>query len=344
MQYVKLESIHRKASRLVLGTMALFSGEEKDGFDYLDMAAELGCNVIDSAAAYGNSELTLGKWMKNRNNRDDIVLISKGAHPNFYRKRVTPFDITADLHDSLARLQVDFIDIYFLHRDDVDVPVESIVDILNEHYETGKIKSFGGSNWTHTRLEEANNYAAKNGLKGFEFSSPQFSLAEQRGDPWAPGAVSISGSDGEEARRWYANNEMPVFAYSSMARGFFSGRVTKEIYESQKGDFLDESVLFSGKASKDQLTGHGEKIDPILAKAYCTDNNFKRLDRVAQLAKEKDCMIPQIALAYIVNGEMNVLPICGVANKEELQSSIDALDIKLTKAEMDWLDLRADVK
>jgi len=344
MKYKRLDFLNREVSNIILGTMPLFSGNAEDHFPHLDMAFEMGCNIIDTALGYGDSEVTIGKWMKARNNRKDIVLITKGCHPTMYRKRVTPFDIATDLHESLARLGTDYIDIYLLHRDDLDQPVGPIVEELNKHFRAGKIRAFGGSNWTHQRLEEANQYAKEHGLEPFRVSSPSYSLAEQACEPWAPGCVTISGPEGEEARAWYAETQMPVFAYSSLARGFFSGRVTRERFLAEQGKFLDARVLFSGKATREQLTGHGETIDPICAKAYCTDANFTRLERATELAKEKGCTVAQIAISFIVNGKMNVFPISGVANREELQSNIEAVEIKLTQKELDWLDLKTDTR
>jgi aryl-alcohol dehydrogenase-like predicted oxidoreductase len=260
MKYKRLDFLDREVSNIILGTMPLFSGKAEDHFEHLDMAWEMGCNIFDSAIGYGDSEITIGKWMKARNNRKDIVLITKGCHPNMYRKRVTPYDIASDLHDSLARIGTDYIDIYLLHRDDLEQPVGPIVEELNKHFRSGKIRSFGGSNWTHQRLQEANDYAKEHGLEPFRVSSPNYSLAEQACEPWAPGCVTVSGPEGEEARAWYADNQMPVFAYSSLARGFFSGRVTKERFLAEQGKFLDARVLFSGKATKEQLTGHGQRF------------------------------------------------------------------------------------
>lgn len=344
MEYKRFDFLNRDASRIILGTMPLFSGVAEEHFPHLDMAVEMGVNIFDSAIGYGDSELTLGKWMKARGNRKDVMIITKGCHPNHYRTRVTPFDLAADLHDSLARLQTDYIDVYFLHRDDTSKPAGEIVEALNEQFKAGKIKAFGGSNWTHQRIQEANEYAKAHGLEPFRVSSPSYSMAEQACEPWAPGTVDISGPKNSEAREWYAKSGMPVFAYSSMARGFFSGRVTRERFNAEQGNFLNPGVLFSGKATREQLTGHGETIDPICARAYCTDTNFLRQERAEQLAKEKGFTLPQIALAFIVNGNMNVFPISGVANRDELKANIDAVNIKLTQAEMDWIDLKTDVR
>jgi aryl-alcohol dehydrogenase-like predicted oxidoreductase len=318
MQYTKITGIDKPVARLVLGTMIINSNELEKSFSLMDEAVELGYTTFDTAHAYP-SEWAIGRWMESRQAREKVVIISKGAHPNHDRKRVTPFDITSDLHDSLARLRTDYIDLYLLHRDDTDLPVGPIVEVLNEHYRAGKIRAFGGSNWTHERIQEANDYAKEHGLVPFIASSPHYSLAEQVEEPWAPGCIAISGPSETKAREWYENNQMPVFAYSSLARGFFSGRVSREVFEKSK-----------------------ENIDPACLTAYCHEQNFKRLDRAFKLAAEKGVSVPQIALAYILNQKMNVFPIVGAANREELKSNLEVLDIKLSSEELSWLNLERD--
>ncbi|RCX09865.1 aryl-alcohol dehydrogenase-like predicted oxidoreductase [Anaerobacterium chartisolvens] len=342
MKTKKLDFLNKEVSGVILGTMTLFSGDVNEHMEHLDMAVEMGVNLLDTAIGYGGSEISIGKWMKARSNRKDVVVITKGCHPGPNGKRVNAKDLAEDLNRSLERLDTDYIDIYLLHRDDLDLPVGPIVEALNEHFAAGRIKSFGGSNWTHKRIQEANDYAKAHGLEPFRASSPSYFLAEQAAEPWAPGTVTISGPAGEAAREWYAANQMPVFAYSSLARGFFSGMVTRERWEAEKDRIMSPGVLFSGNATKDQLTGRGETIDPICAKAYCVEPNFKRLDRVKILAEEKGRTIAQIALAFIVNSKMNVFPVSGVANRAELQSTIDAVNIELTDKELAWLDLKID--
>ena len=101
----------------------------------------------DDVYAGGDSERVIGRWIDGRQNRDKVVIIDKGAHHNVDHKRVIPFDITADLHDSLARLKTDCIDIYLLHRDNFDVPVRSIVECLVAHWLFLKGRfSFGDGN------------------------------------------------------------------------------------------------------------------------------------------------------------------------------------------------------
>lgn len=318
MEYAKLRGVDKPVSRLVLGTMIINSNELEKSFALLDAAVELGYTTIDAAHAYP-SEWAIGKWLEKTKNREKVVIISKGAHPNEDRKRVTPFDITSDLYDDLARLKTDYIDIYFLHRDDPDLPVGPIVEILNEHLKAGRIHAFGGSNWTHTRLQEANDYAKAHGLVPFTMSSPHYSLAEQVEEPWAPGCVAISGPKNIKAREWYANNQMPVFSYSSLARGFFSGRISRSNFDEIKS-----------------------KLDYACIHGYCHEQNFKRLDRVETLAKEKGMTVANIALAYLLNQKLNVFPIIGAANHDELLANLKVLDIKLTPNEVAWLNLERE--
>src|SRR5947209_5934479 len=174
MKYHPFPPLGRDLSRLVLGSM-VFSLEALDlTYDLIETWLELGGNIIDTAHVYsgGNSERAMGRWFQERGRRQDVVVLAKGAHHNADRRRVTPEDITCDLRDSLARLKTDTIDLFLLHRDDPDVPVGPIVEGLEEHRRAGRIRAYGGSNWSIQRLEEANAYAAAHRLQGFTASSP----------------------------------------------------------------------------------------------------------------------------------------------------------------------------
>ena len=203
MQFASEPFTDKKLSRLVIGTLGKIYEE---GFEqhcaFLDTAVRLGYTTIDTALAY-NSEYTIGEWMKKRGNREKIFLITKGAHPSMRRTRVNTFDIEADLHDSLANLSTDYIDLYLLHRDDESKPVGEIVDLLNRFCDEGKIRAFGASNWTAARIAEANTYAEAHHMRPFVASSPNYSLAEQIAEPWAPGCVTISGPAEEAQREYY---------------------------------------------------------------------------------------------------------------------------------------------
>jgi len=124
-----------KISRILQGTIMLTERQKEEGFRLLDAVWETGINAFDTAALYGGGtcERVLGQWMEARGNREDCFVIGKSAHHNRDRPRVTPFDITADLHDSLARQRTEYQDLHLLHRDDPTVEVGPLVEILNEH-------------------------------------------------------------------------------------------------------------------------------------------------------------------------------------------------------------------
>ena len=163
MNYGQIAGVDKPVARLILGTSITSFSDYEHSAQLLDEVFERGGTTIDTAHVYGDgvAERNIGRWLAERGNREQVAIISKGAHHNDDRKRVTPFDITSDLHDSLARLQTDFIDIYILHRDDEAVAVGPIVEVLNEHQRAGKIGAFGGSNWSHERLQAANDYAVE---------------------------------------------------------------------------------------------------------------------------------------------------------------------------------------
>lgn len=313
MRYRRFESLARDLSVLALGTAYLADDGEAASFELLDAWLEAGGNVIDCARQYGDgeSERILGLWLEARGARDRVVLITKGGHhvtigqqhdPS--RKRVTPEHVAADLDESLHALGVDTVDLYFLHRDDPARPVGPLVEALNGHAATGRISFFGASNWTTERIEEANTYAAWNGLQGFVCSSPGLSLAEPRGEPW-PDTVFARGGD---ARAWYRRNQLPLFAWSSQAGGFFAGR-----------------------------------RDELVDRVYADDRNLERLRRAEELGARKGASANEVALAWVLHQPFPTYAIIGPRSPSELQESVAGLGVELTPAEVLWLDLDAVV-
>lgn len=319
MQYGKVPGVDKPVSKLVQGTVMLPGEDEARWHRLLDAIFEMGCNTFDTAHIYsgGDNERAVGRWINSRGIREKVAIIGKGAHHNADRKCVTPYDITAHLHDSLARFQTDYIDLYVLHRDDPSVPVGPIVETLNEHRKAGRIHAFGGSNWTARRVAEANAYAAEHGLTPFVATSPQYSLAEMIEEPWE-GCVSISGPQGKSDRAWYREQGLGVFCWSSLAGGFLSGRLTRM-----------------------NLAQHQEEL---YYRCYVGEPNLKRLDRAAELAKEKGCTLTQIALAFVLNQPLHVFPLVAAYTPDEFRANAEALELELTPAELSWLDLESDVR
>ena len=320
MQYGTVPGIDKPISRLVQGTMMVGSDRLEESFSLLDAIHGMGCNIFDTAHVYGGGDVerTFGRWVRERGLRDEIVVLGKGAHHNQDRQRVTPFDITADIHDSLARFQFEYIDLYLLHRDDPSQPVGPIVEILNEHKRAGLINAFGGSNWSAERVRLANAYAVEHGLEGFAASSPNFSLAVQVNPPW-PNCVSIGGPAGQGERQWYEGTQLPLFTWSSLAGGFFSGRFNRENL-AEKEDYFDKLVVNS----------------------YAVEENFQRLDRVQEMADAKGMSVPQVAMAYVMNAPMNIFALIGSRTSEEFAANLAASEVKFAPEVMAWLELRSD--
>ena len=317
MEYGHVTGVAKPISRLVQGTVMLFEDKIDENFELLDAIFDAGCTTFDTAHGYGGGqcERVLGRWIKERKNREDVVILTKGAHHNRDRQRVTPYDITADLHDSLARLQVDFVDLYLLHRDNPAVPVGPIVEVLNEHHNAGKIGAFGGSNWSPARVAEANAYAAAHGLTPFVASSPNFSMAVQKEEPWA-NCLSISGPDAADDRGWYAEQKMPLFVWSSLAGGFLTGRFRRH----NLADF----------------SGYN---DELVVRCYCTEENFQRVDRAETLGKEKGLTLPQVALAYVLSyPDLDVFALVGTRTGDEFRENVHAAQVKLTTDEIAFID------
>ena len=319
MEYGDVDGVGKPISRIVQGTTMVAGMGLEQSFELLDAIFEQGCNAFDTAHVYGfENENTVGQWINQRGIREQVVAIAKGAHHSRERRRVTPWDITAEIYDSLARFETDYLDLYILHRDDPTFPVGPIIECLNEHVEAGRIRAFGGSNWSHIRVQEANTYAKLYDLIPFALSNPNFSLAEQYEEPWSE-CVTISGEGGKEARDWYEKEQLPLFTWSSMAGGFWSGRYTRENYETIDIHAAD-----------------------LVRRCYCREDNFKRLDRATELGAEKGLSVPQIATAYILSMPLNIFALIASMTGDEFKANLEAMSTKLTPEECAWLDLQSD--
>lgn len=310
MRDIHINNVKKPATGLIMGT-DYFTPEIIDKVtEVLNNFLEIGGNIIDTAHIYagGKSEQAIGLWMEENKRREDVLILTKGAHPNQHGSQMNKHAIDEELKISLDRLRTDYTDLYALHRDDPNVQVGEILEILNEHVEAGRIGAFGGSNWTAARLQEANEYAEKNGLIGFTFSSPNLSLAKPK-EPYWPGCVSVD----NETLAWHEETGLPLFSWSSQARGFFTGRFTPE-----------------------------DRSNADLVRVFYSDENWERYRRAEQLAKEKGVETIQISLAYVLNQPFPTGAIIGPQNHKEMLSCKEATEIKLTTDELKWLDLRTN--
>ena len=302
MRYGQIAGLAKPVARLVLGVdnqrtmphaVALFD-------DYY----QRGGNAFDTAYIYGNGlqERLLGHWLRHRGVRPEVVVIGKGAHTPY----CTPEHLTQQLLLTLERLQTDHLDVYLMHRDNPDVPVGEFVDVLDEHARAGRISVFGGSNWTLPRVAAANRYARRKGRRPFGVVSNQLSLARMVEAPW-PGCVSA----GDEAsRRWFKRTQLPLLAWSSQARGFFTDR-----------------------AAPDRLD------DAELVRCWYAKDNFQRQARARELAARRGVDGPAIAAAWVLHQPFPTFALIGPRTIDETISSLAALAVELTPREKRWLNL-----
>ncbi|UCI19269.1 aldo/keto reductase [Mesorhizobium sp. B2-1-8] len=270
----------------------------------LDAFFEAGGNLFDTGYVYGGgyTETLLGQWLRNRGVREQSVVIAKGAHsPLCY-----PDVIAKQLAQSLDRLQTDHVDVYFMHRDNPDVPVGEFVDAMDREVKAGRIRGpFGGSNWTMQRMDEAIAYAERTGKQKPGVLSNNFSLAEMLEPIWA-GCVTSSTDDW---KAWLTSRQMPNFAWSSQGRGFFTDRAGRDRRDSEE-----------------------------LVRVWYSERNFGRRDRAIELAARLRKSPIHIALAYVLNQPFPSVPLIGPRTLGELDDSLRALDIALSPAELEWLD------
>ncbi|TDW14374.1 aldo/keto reductase [Kribbella kalugense] len=300
MTYGKVPGLDKQVSRLVMGV---------DNQQTLPHAAvifddfvERGGTTFDTAYIYGGGrgERLLGQWMKSRGNRDDVVVIGKGAHT----PHCNPESITRQLHESLERLQTDHVDLYLMHRDNEEIGVSEFVDVMDEHFKAGRIKAYGGSNWSLERFDEANAYAEANSKQPFTLLSNHLSLARAYDVPWA-GCRHVSD---DESQAWLRERQVALFPWSSQARGFFTGRAKPE-----------------------------DTSDSELVRCFYSDENFRRLDRARELAKAKGVEPTAIALAWLLHQPYPVFPLIGPRHVSETRTSTPGLSVSLTEDEVAYL-------
>ena len=319
MKYVSIPSVPLPVSRIVLGGSSSVFSSGGDIAPIMESALQSGINTVDTAREYGRSEEAVGRWLRSHGKREDLVLISKCCHPCWaFVSRVSKQAAADDLKRSLDTLQTDHIDIYLLHRDNESVPVGRIVDFLNRFHEEGKIGAFGGSNWTAKRIAEANAYAGRHGLTGFSVSSPHCSLGRQRHDPWGNGCKTVTGEKNAPQRAYYQETQMAVLAWSSLCGGVFSGKL-KAADWGRIRSVLDNRAWW----------------------AYGGPDNRERLARCEQLARDKDATVAQVALAWLLTGEMNVLPVIGASGPARVRENAAAADLALSQRERAYLDLQS---
>jgi len=318
-----MKQIHLPNTDLVVSEICLGSGPfggslgRKDSFALLDAYVEQGGTFIDAAHIYNDwipgeksrSEKTIGAWMKERGNRASLVIGTKGAHPFLHSMqvpRLSSQEIVTDLDESLAFLQVETIDLYWLHRDDRSRPVEEILGTLNAQREAGKIRYFGASNWRADRLREAQEYAARAGVQGFSADQVLWNVAviDHANLP----DKTMFAMD-QDLLRYHHETGFPAIPYTSQANGLFD-RIAKGEYD-----------------------GLGQNLKQTYPKAA----NLDRYARIREVAEQTGKTVNQIVLAYLLNQPFVTVPIIGTTKVSHLLDSLQAAGTELTAAQVEYL-------
>jgi 1-deoxyxylulose-5-phosphate synthase len=319
MKHHKLQNTDLSVSDFCYGVMRFGTRVKGDDmFRLYEKFREAGGNFFDTAHIYagwlpqgiGASERSLGDCLRHFGDRDRVVVLTKGGCPSFGDFYPRPDDclnptvISSDISESLERLQIDKLDIFMLHRDDLRHPVSEIIETLNAEIACGRVRYLGASNWSTSRIADANAYADSKGLQGFIISSLQWNLGKQNHPNAGPdgkydtSCVPVSKDDAQ----WYMQHNFPIMPWNPTAYGYFAG-----------GGSNINSQSFENPISS------------------------QRRERVRQLAVELGCSPNQIALAYLFSHDFPVFPILGTTNLDHLSDSIDALKILLTLEQREWL-------
>jgi aryl-alcohol dehydrogenase-like predicted oxidoreductase len=289
-------------------------------FALLDRYIELGGNFIDTAHVYNNwipgersrSEKMIGAWMHSKRNRDNLIIATKGGHPDLRHMnvpRLSNREILEDLEESLIYLQVDHIDLYWLHRDDLSRPVEELVDLLAAQVKAGKIRYAAVSNWCLERLQAAQEYAARAGLPPFAADQVLWNAAAI--DRAAIPDTTIHVMD-RPLWEYHHASGLAAIPFSSQANGLF--------------DKLEKGRL--------------DPNQPAQFKHYPFAANKARLEKIQAIRTETGWTTTQVILGYLLSQPFTTIPIVGPKNIAQLDDSMRAAGIRLSPSQMSALDFQ----
>ena len=320
MNKINIPKTDLHASTLALGTDYFGSTVGRDVcMELMDHYLEAGGNVIDTAESYAcwvpggehQSEKVIGEWLRERGTRGKVVLSTKGAHPKLESMevpRLSKAEIQADLDSSLQRLGVEYIDLYWLHRDSPGYPVEDILLSLEAFRKAGKIKHVGFSNWTQSRAEEARLAAERLGVQGFVASQNMWSLAKPDVSQADPTWAFID----ESFVRWHIAHGLSAFAYLTQANGYFRR--------------LEQNTL-------DKVP-----VDARVRILFDHQENRDRFQRIRRLQQRYGFSVGQIVIGYLISQPLPVFALVGPKTLTDLKDSIACADTKLSKEDIHYLE------
>lgn len=273
---------------------------------------EMGGNLIDTAHVYSDwvppernrSERAVGDWLARSGKRNEIILMTKGGHPDMtvpqpdlHKNRITRAEMTEDLDVSLQKLRTDYIDVYFYHRDDVSQPLEETVEIMQDFVRQGKIRYYACSNWTAERMKAADAYCKEKGYRGFIGDQSLYNLGMKYMNPMEDDTLGYVKGDVFQYHLDHADNML--IPYMGNCSGFF------------------HKYAKSGEAG-------------VQGSPYNTPANIEVAKRVLELAAKYDCTVTQVVLGFFYHQPFTCLPLFGAGSVEHVIDGCKTLDVPFT--------------
>jgi aryl-alcohol dehydrogenase-like predicted oxidoreductase len=328
MKKLTLAQTGEQVSQFCLGAMLMGTHTSPEtSHAILDHFIEQGGNFIDTANCYawwvdqgagGESETLLGEWMKSRRNRNQIFLATKGGAnlrdlravkdkngqiawdkvPSNY-EYLAPNTLRQALEDSLRRLQVDQVDLYYVHIDDRLTPQEETLDILNRFVQEGKVRYIACSNFRTWRLERALNISQQHGWASYVAVQQEYSYLRRKPGPHV--GIDVH-TDNEQLDFLSANPQVALVAYSPLLKGIYDDPVKRERYYNWS--------------------------------LYDHDDSRARLQALSKLAAELKISNSQLVLAWLLHHQPQVLPIIAASSLEQFKHNLRSLEVQLSPEQM----------
>ena len=283
--------------------------DEQQSHKILDEFFDLGFNAIDTADVYsswakgnrgGESEEIIGRWMKDRGNRDQTLVITKVGWDMGEGHNNSKDYILKMVEESLARLQTDYIDLYLTHIDDEKTEVEETLEAYDKLIDSGKVRWIGASNLSPERLTASLHASKSKGLPKYEVFQPEHNLYKRR--KFEEGTMPICEEHG-----------LGVITYFSLASGFLSGKYR----------------------SADDL-GKGPRGG--IVKKYLNDRGMRILRALDEMSEKHSSTHAAIALAWLIAKPGVTAPIASATKSEHLHSFTEAVRINLSNEDVAMLD------
>lgn len=292
------------------GNVFGWTADESTSHQMLDAFVAAGFNFIDTADVYsrwvpghsgGESETVMGRWLKQRGNRDKVIVATKvGVEMGPDKKGLSRAYILKAVEDSLQRLQTDYIDLYQSHRDDPATPVEETVETYAQLIHQGKVRVIGASNFSAERLEQSLAASRDLSIPRYESLQPNYNLYDR--------------ADYETQLEPLCLREgLAVIPYFSLAAGFLTGkyRTQEDLAKGARGKFVQK---------------------------YMNERGVRILDGLDQAARQHGSTPGKVAIAWLLARPSITAPIASATNLEQLKELIDAIDLKLDSDSIDELN------